>query len=690
MKKLIFLILILVLFSTSVYAENTYFRYADKSETDFGLTSLNGAAGFTDVNNILGRGANREYLIFAGVGVAKLYEVTTQGDPNCHYLSNTPCTDGSDFSPRTFTYVMQWVDSYFAGSKASFHISDGNDGLSAGIYYGPKNTGDIYYWDFDGDYNKSLHISTSGAQDNLAYDKLNQKWWAGDDQSSSRNLYIYESGGWSYQGSSPTSDSDPSNHQDGLAIFGDTLIVAEMTSDILFIYKLDDNGHIIEGSQDALIDCPTCICTGNCILPEKMYAYQTTSHYVENMGTGPNEHLWVTSNYRIYELGGGELQIEMEDEICNNIDDDFDGSTDEGCDDDLDQFADFQMNCEGNFIDGNGSIQQYSTNGNPNFADCDDMRNTVYPQINEQLLYCNDNLDNDCDGDTDCNDSDCTTASNCCPDNDNDRYNLLSCGGTDCNDTNPNINPGVPEICNDGLDNDCNISTPDFCPPECKLQNAWWSENGNAKLTSYPHNATNNTLMYIIIEGDENCTDITNITLNIAEVDCSNFTNCNYNGRHNDDTNLLSIKQKSKPNAFNNYDIAVINWTTELLNDTNTNIEPLGVQNDPEFAFKIEVNWPGSDELIPNDRILRVNWPLSGPQDNYTTIYGNCTCDDPNGCPGGIGIINVTYYENGINISTLEQECFLSEEQVPFMEMISILIFLLIISLYYRKKPQSL
>jgi len=552
MKKLIFLILILVLFSTSVYAENTYFRYADKSETDFGLTSLNGAAGFTDVNNILGRGANREYLIFAGVGVAKLYEVTTQGDPNCHYLSNTPCTDGSDFSPRTFTYVMQWVDSYFAGSRASFHISDGNDGLSAGIYYGPKNTGDIYYWDFDGDYNKSLHISTSGAQDNLAYDKLNQKWWAGDDQSSSRNLYIYESGGWSYQGSSPTSDSNPSNHQDGLAIFGDTLIVAEMTSDILFIYKLDDNGHIIEGSQDALIDCPTCICTGNCILPEKMYAYQTTSHYVENMGTGPNEHLWVTSNYRIYELGGGELQIEMEDEICNNIDDDFDGSTDEGCDDDLDQFADFQMNCEGNFIDGNGSIQQCSTNGNPNFADCDDMRNTVYPQINEQLLYCNDSLDNDCDGSVDCGDSDCAGDDACtsttCTDSDDDGYSIEGgdCGDIDCDDSDSSVNPGASEICDNGIDDDCDISTPDFCPP------------------------------------------------------------------------------------------------------------------------------------------------VSGPQDNYTTIYGNCTCDDPNGCPGGIGIINVTYYENGINISTLEQECFLSEEQVPFMEMISILIFLLIISLYYRKKPQSL
>jgi hypothetical protein len=41
-----------------------------------------------------------------------------------------------------------------------------------------------------------------------------------------------------------------------------------------------------------------------------------------------------------------------------------------------------------------------------------------------------------------------------CEDGDNDGYAAVSCGGTDCNDANPRVNPGFREIC-DFLDNDC-------------------------------------------------------------------------------------------------------------------------------------------------------------------------------------------------------------------------------------------
>jgi len=44
---------------------------------------------------------------------------------------------------------------------------------------------------------------------------------------------------------------------------------------------------------------------------------------------------------------------------------------------------------------------------------------------------------------------------------DNDSFVASELGGLDCNDTNPSINPGMTEIPNNGLDDDCNASTPD-------------------------------------------------------------------------------------------------------------------------------------------------------------------------------------------------------------------------------------
>jgi len=44
---------------------------------------------------------------------------------------------------------------------------------------------------------------------------------------------------------------------------------------------------------------------------------------------------------------------------------------------------------------------------------------------------------------------------NSCCDQDRDGFNSTSCGGTDCRDDISNINPGRPEICGDGIDNDC-------------------------------------------------------------------------------------------------------------------------------------------------------------------------------------------------------------------------------------------
>ena len=102
-------------------------------------------------------------------------------------------------------------------------------------------------------------------------------------------------------------------------------------------------------------------------------------------------------------------------EICNGIDDDCDGSADEGFDTDNDGYT----TCNG---------------------DCNDTTASIYPAAIE---ICN-GMDDDCDGSIDES-----------FDTDNDGY--TACNG-DCNDTNASINPAAAESCN-GFDDDCDGST---------------------------------------------------------------------------------------------------------------------------------------------------------------------------------------------------------------------------------------
>jgi len=91
--------------------------------------------------------------------------------------------------------------------------------------------------------------------------------------------------------------------------------------------------------------------------------------------------------------------------------------------------------------------------------DCDDNNSSINPRVSEK---CNTSIDENCNGLID--EEGCMNISDCI---DEDRDGFVSCtycancstcnmSKCDCNDNNPHISPSQKEICNDGIDNNCN------------------------------------------------------------------------------------------------------------------------------------------------------------------------------------------------------------------------------------------
>jgi hypothetical protein len=114
-------------------------------------------------------------------------------------------------------------------------------------------------------------------------------------------------------------------------------------------------------------------------------------------------------------------------------------------------------------------------------VDCDDNDASINPGAVE---ICDDNIDNNCNGLTDTADMNAVDCPVDCTDGDRDGYSTEggSCGAVDCDDNNAEINPAALEVCDDGVDNNCNglmDSADGVCQNEvddgvCELP--WWRD----------------------------------------------------------------------------------------------------------------------------------------------------------------------------------------------------------------------
>jgi hypothetical protein len=170
-------------------------------------------------------------------------------------------------------------------------------------------------------------------------------------------------------------------------------------------------------------------------------------------------------------------------EVCNMVDDNCNDEIDEGVentyywDGDNDGYGN-----PGNTYDACWPPEGYITDS----TDCDDSNPDINPGEEE---VCDDDADNNCDGYVDegcyadqcedivcesyCEDGDWYYNGDCdegicsydiihesenCVDSDEDGYEAYM----DCNDTNPDVNPGATEICN-GVDDDCDGTVDEGC-----------------------------------------------------------------------------------------------------------------------------------------------------------------------------------------------------------------------------------
>jgi MYXO-CTERM domain-containing protein len=256
----------------------------------------------------------------------------------------------------------------------------------------------------------------------------------------------------------------------------------------------DDGDELINPAADELCDGIDNDCDGDIDLDDGLPVFD---NFLDEDGDGYGAGPLVEDCEPLpgYAAIGGDCD-DLDDstfpgavEQCNTIDDNCNGVID----DNVAQINWYPDNDNDGFGSGapQADCQEPQTGGDwaANNQDCDDNEPAANPAEPE---VC-DGLDNDCDGDIDDFDDD-IDAPAYYPDDDGDGYGssasspTLACdpipgfatSSNDCNDGNANVNVVAPEICFDGIDNDCDglvdDADPDFIEDAVEY---WFDQDGD-------------------------------------------------------------------------------------------------------------------------------------------------------------------------------------------------------------------
>lgn len=273
-------------------------------------------------------------------------------------------------------------------------------------------------------------------------------------------------------------------------------------------------------------------------------ALPNTSYYLDadgdgfgNSGSSLSSCTGAPSGYVLNssDCNDGDVAINpAANEVCNAIDDNCNGSTDEGL-----TLITYYIDADN---DGYGSLAatQSTCNGAPagyvgNSTDCNDANNSIYPAATE---LCN-GIDDNCNGSTD---EGCTSYTYFA-DADGDGFgdpgmsissqNPLPPSGyvvsnSDCNDGNASINPAAVEACN-SIDDNCNSLTDDGLTYASYYADADGDGFGNASLSQNTCNGAPSGY----VANNSDCND-NNSSINPGASEICNNTDDNCNGLTDD------------------------------------------------------------------------------------------------------------------------------------------------------------